>query len=96
MGQGFPERVSERSHTLNTSIRESVIVLGILHGADIESPCVIRAVRVSIPKLDVSEYVKAEIAEAPAHLAQGHYNLTFEGRRMKVEKVGEDWRIVGF
>lgn len=81
---------------MNPSIRESVLLLGVLHGADVESSCVVRAVRVSIPRLDVSEYVKAEIAEAPAHLPEGHYELTFEGRKMKVNRVAGDWRITGF
>jgi hypothetical protein len=81
---------------LNPSLRESVLVLGILHGTDIDSPCVVRAVKVSIPRLDFSDYVKAAIAEAPAHLPAGHYTLTFEGRKMKAERVGEDWRVMGF
>jgi len=57
---------------------------------------VVRAVKVSIPKLDVFEYVKAEISEAPAHLPEGDYRLTFEGRNMKAKRVGGDWRVVGF
>jgi hypothetical protein len=81
---------------LNPSIRESVLVLGILHGVDVKSPCVVRAVKVSIPRLDVSEYVKAEIAEAPADLPAGHYDLTFQGRKMKAQRLGEEWRITGF
>ena len=96
MGQKFPRTRALRGHTLNPSLRETVLVLGILHGADVDYPCVVRAVKVSIPRLDVSEYVKAEIAEAPAHLPVGQYQLTFEGRKMKVARVGEDWRVIGF
>jgi hypothetical protein len=82
---------------LNPSIRESVLVLGILHHeAEGKTSCVVRAIKVSIPRLDVFEYVKAEIAEAPAHLPEGRYELTFEGRKMKVNKVAEDWHITGF
>ena len=81
---------------MNSSIRESVLVLGVLHGADVQSPCVVRAVRVSIPRLDVLEYVKAEIAEAPADLPEGHYEVRFEGRKMRVDRRLGDWRVTGF
>jgi hypothetical protein len=57
---------------------------------------VVRAVKVSIPRLDVSEYVKAEIAEAPTHLPEGHYELTFAGRKMKANRVAGDWQVIGF
>jgi hypothetical protein len=81
---------------VNPSIRESVLVLGVLQGTGVQSPCVVRAVKVSIPRLDVFEYVKAEVAEAPANLPEGNYELFFEGRRMQVHRAFGDWRIKGF
>jgi hypothetical protein len=81
---------------VNPSIRESVLVLGVLQGADVDSSCVVRAVKVSIPKLDVLEYVKAEVAEAPVHLPDGHYDLIFEGRKMKVDRLSGSWLVKGF
>jgi len=81
---------------LYASIRETVLVHGVLHGTDVQSPCVVRAVKVSIPRLDVFEYVKAEIAEAPAELPEGHYQLVFEGRKMQVHRHSGDWRVKGF
>lgn len=81
---------------MNPSIREAVLVYGVLRGVDIQSPCVVRAVKVSIPRLDVLEYVKAEIADAPADLPEGHYELLFEGRKMRVNRCSGDWRVSGF
>jgi hypothetical protein len=78
---------------VNPSIRESVLVLGVLQGADVDSSCVVRAVKVSIDGL---EYVKAEVAEAPAHLPDGHYDLIFEGRKMKVDRLSGSWLVKGF
>lgn len=81
---------------MNPSIRESVLILGILHGVGVQSPCVVKAIKISIPKLDVFEYVTAEIAEAPADLPEGHYELVFEGRKMQVDRESGSWRVKGF
>ena len=45
----------------SASIRETVLVKGELRGMGHNSPCLVRAVKVSLPKLDVWEYVKTEV-----------------------------------
>jgi hypothetical protein len=76
---------------LNPSIRESVTLAGTLKGQNMELPCTIEAVKVSLPKLDIWEYVKADVAEAPSTLPDGEYELFFEGRRMKAMKRAGCW-----
>jgi len=51
----------------------------------------VRAVKVSILKLDIWEYVAANIAHAPSELPDGAYNVSFEGRIMKVKKIAGNW-----
>lgn len=70
------------------SIREAVLVSGTLKGMNHQSPCMVRAVKVSLPNLDVLEYVRADIAHAPSELPDGAHNVSFEGRTMKFKKVG--------
>jgi hypothetical protein len=71
---------------VSISIREDVLVQGVLRGKEREAQCVVRAVKVSLPKLDVWEYVSADIYSAPSDLPDGVYDVSFEGRRMKVNK----------
>ena len=73
------------------SIREAVLLEGILNGMNREAPCTVRAVKVSLPKLDIYEYVRADIAQAPSDLPFGSYEVTFEGRTMKVNKTSQGW-----
>jgi hypothetical protein len=47
----------------------------------------VRAVRVSLPNLDILKYVRADIAEASSGLLDGAYDVSFEGRTMKVKKI---------
>ena len=51
--------------SISVSIREAVVIDGVLRGMNLEARCMVRAVKVSIPKLDVWEYVAADIARAP-------------------------------
>ena len=76
---------------MNASFRESLLVDGIIRWGDEQLSCTVRAVKVSIPKLDVWEYVKADIAQAPLALPDGQYEVQFEGRRMTVTKLGGSW-----
>jgi len=73
------------------SIREAVLVQGVLRGMDLEAQCVVRAIKVSLPKLDVWEYVKADITNAPTELPLGAYELSYEGRKMRVNKTARGW-----
>lgn len=81
---------------LNPSYRETVLLSGNLAGQKYEGPCVVRAIKVSIPRLDICEYVGAEVAEASSELPDGPYQLTFAGRRMRAFNIAGDWRVIGF
>jgi hypothetical protein len=76
---------------MNPSIREFVTLAGILKGQNMELPCTVSAAKVSIPNLDIWEYVSAEVADAPSALPDGRYELQFEGRRMNTMKHGGRW-----
>jgi hypothetical protein len=74
-----------------TSSRETVMMAGKLKGMGHEAGCTVSAVMVSFPELDIAEYVKCDIHLAPLDLPDGPYQVTFEGRTMKVKKLGGDW-----
>ena len=76
---------------VSVSVREFVVVQGVLRGMKVEAQCTVTAVKVSLPKLDVWEYAKADIASAPAELPLGTYEVSFDGRRMKVSKTAKGW-----
>jgi hypothetical protein len=76
---------------MSFSIREAVLVPGVLTGMDFKADCLVRAVKVSLPKLDIWEYVKADITQAPAELPLGAYEVSFNGRKMKVNKTARGW-----
>jgi hypothetical protein len=76
---------------LSVSFREAVLVAGVLKGMDLEAHCVVRAVKVSLPKLDTWEYVAADVVQAPNDLPTGAYEVVFEGRKVKVHKTQRGW-----
>ena len=75
------------------SSREVVLLSGTLKGATHEAPCTVKAIKVSLPSLDIWEYVSADIEQAPSELPDGAYSVSFEGRTMKVKKVAGNWQI---
>ena len=76
---------------MSYSIREAVILDGVLRGMNLEARCAIRAVKVSLPKLDVWEYVAADVVQAPNDLPSGTYEVLFEGRKVRVHKTAHGW-----
>ena len=72
-------------------IREAVLVSGTLNGMSHRVPCMVRTVKVSLPNLDILKWVRADIAQAPSELPDGAYNVSFEGRTMKVKKIAGNW-----
>jgi hypothetical protein len=66
------------------SIRKVILLDGVLRGMDLQAHCKIRAVKVCLPKLDIWEYVAADVVQAPNDLPAGAYEVTFEGRKVKV------------
>jgi hypothetical protein len=75
----------------SVSIREAVLLEGVLKGMSLEVACMVRAVKVSLPKLEIWEYVRADIVQAPSELPFGAYDVSFEGRTMKVKKTAGGW-----
>ena len=73
------------------SIREVVLLDGVLRGMNFEAHCTLRAVKVSLPKLNVWEYVAADVVQAPHELHAGDYEISFEGRKAKVHKTSNGW-----
>ena len=73
------------------SIREAVLLEGVLQGMNLEARCTVRAVKVTLPKLDIWEYVAANVVQAPHDLPAGNYEVLFEGRRVKVYKTARGW-----
>jgi hypothetical protein len=51
----------------------------------------VRAVKVSLPNLDILKWVRADIAHAPSELPDGASNVSFEGRTIKVKKIARNW-----
>lgn len=80
-----------RSAETNSSIREDVLLSATLTRSDILASCIVRAIKVTIPSLDVTEYVKVDVALAPPHLPNGEYELHFDGRMMKVKNIAGEW-----
>ena len=76
---------------MSYSIREAILLDGVLRGMDLEARCKIRAVKVSVPKLDVWEYVAADVVQAPSDLPAGAYEALFDGRKVKVHKTARGW-----
>ena len=76
----------------NISIREAVLVSGVVTSDSGSATCTVRAIKVSIPKLDLWEYVSADVFRAPSELPDGAYDVVFDGRKMKVQKVAGTWQ----
>lgn len=70
---------------------EVLLLDGELKGVEYLVPCRVWATKVSLPRLEIWEYVRAEVADAPGGLPDGPYEVCFEGRRMKVRKVSGVW-----
>jgi hypothetical protein len=71
---------------VSVSVREAVLLEGMLRGMNLEVRCVVRAVKVSLPKLDDWEYVAADVVQAPNDLSPCSYEVSFKGRKVKVHK----------
>jgi hypothetical protein len=74
------------------STRDVVLLQGVLKQMKSEMPCSVRAVKVCLWTLGISEYVSAEVADAPSELPDGLYQVAFEGRSMKVQKIAGHWQ----
>jgi hypothetical protein len=89
-----PERLVDAGQdegSLTTSHRETVMMAGRLKGMGCEAGCTVSAVKVSLPQLKIWEYVRCDIHLAPEHLPNGSYEVSFEGRTMRVKKLDGYW-----
>lgn len=73
------------------SKRESILLRGWLKGMGYEAPCSLVAIKVSLLELDIWEYVRCEIYEAPSAWPDGRYEVSFEGRAMEIKKLDGNW-----
>lgn len=89
-----PMRIS-KSPDANRSFRETVLLPGTLARSGAVANCIVRATRVTIPSLQDSEYVDADVVLAPPKLTNGQYELHFEGRRVQVRNNAGRWSTVG-
>ena len=76
---------------MTTSHRETVMIAGRLNGTGYEAGCMVNAVKVSLPQLNIWEYVECDIHLAPENLPDGLYKVTFEGRTMEVKRLDGYW-----
>lgn len=67
------------------------MMAGLLKGMGYEAACTVSAIKVSLPDLDIWEYVQCDIHLAPENLPDGPYQVIFGGRTMKVKKLDGDW-----
>jgi len=67
---------------MSYSIREAVILDCVLRGMDFEARCKTRAVKVA-----------ADVVQAPNDLPSGAYEVSFEGRKVKVHKTARGWTM---
>ena len=76
---------------MTASNRETVMMAGRLKGMGREAECTVSSEKVTLPQLNIWEYVKCDIYLAPEDLPDGPYQVTFEGRTMQIKKLDGDW-----
>ena len=75
---------------VDQSTRESVLLRGMLKKSSVLASCIVRAIKLTTG-IGPVEYIDADVALAPAHVPDGEYDLHFEGRVVKVRKMGDSW-----
>ena len=77
--------------------RESVILLGSLHGLEREATCTVIAEKVSLPGTDMYEYARLLISGEPKDLPDGQYDLVYEGGTVPVQLRRGTWiGLIGY
>jgi hypothetical protein len=56
---------------------------------NLQAPSTVRGVKVSLPKLDIWEYAVADMVQAPFNIPDGAYEVSFDGRKMRLEKTAQ-------
>jgi hypothetical protein len=67
------------------------MMTGRLKGMGREAECTVSAVKISVPHPDIWEYVECDIYLAPEDLPDGGYEVSFEGKTMKVKLLDGFW-----
>ena len=67
------------------------MMTGRLKGMGREAECMVSAVKISLPHLNIWEYVRCDIHLAPEHLPDGRNEVTFEGKTMAVQLLDGYW-----
>lgn len=88
----FRDTLVQRICELEESTRENVLIPGkLITDSGALADCLVRGIRVTIPKLNLTEYIQADVALTSPHLANGDYELHFDGRVMKVKNSAGHW-----
>jgi hypothetical protein len=88
----FRNTLVQRICELEESVHENVLVSGkLITNSGVLGDCIVRAIKLTIPKLNLVEYVKADVALTSPHLPNGDYELHFDGRVMKVKNTAGQW-----
>jgi hypothetical protein len=73
------------------SHRDTVLLEGNIKGMGYESSCLLQVDMVTLPSLNVWEYVMCNVLQAPQELPDGSYEARFEGRVMQLKKLNGEW-----
>jgi len=73
------------------TFREVVLLFGTLAKFGSIANCIVRATKVTTTSLLDSEYLDPDVVLAPPDLANGFYELQFEGRRMRARNNAGRW-----
>jgi hypothetical protein len=77
------------------SLHEFVRIPGRLFGAGRNVECTVFAQKKSLPGTDHYEYAHASIMGEPKDLPDGFYDVAFDGRTIKVQRMGGAWVAAG-
>jgi hypothetical protein len=77
------------------SSRQTVTLLAKLKGMGREVPCMVSAVKLSLPEFRITGFVQCDVLQAPDNLPDGEYFLILEGRPMLVQRENGVWHHSG-
>ncbi len=71
--------------------RGSVVLKGMLSGMGRQVQCTLHADKVQSRSEEACEYTNVAVTEAPDCLADGHYELAFDGRICEIQRLMGKW-----
>lgn len=78
-----------------STTREVVLMTGTLVGMGREEPCMIGAIKVSLPGNPNFTYTNMSIQNAPSTMPDGEYTLHYDGRTEAMVKRDGEWFGIG-